>query len=344
MTNKKAVLGQFFTKDKLWLKPQIIDFIKSSNCDTAFDPFAGGGHLLKAAEKLGITKTIGFDIDSNLGWQINDSLISIPYIDDKTIIITNPPYLTNYSASRKKIMANVKKYFDRTIYDDLYLLSLDNMLKSQKFVVAIIPETFINSNFKKKNYLHSITILEENPFDDTETPVIVACFDGVAKDFANIPIYKNSQKVNTLGIIEKLRLTPKNNVNMIFNDIKGWLAVRCVDSTNPNDTIRFDVADNIKYNWDKGIKVSSRLLTLIKVEVPLERREDFLVECNKILNKLRKDTDDIIFSPFKGNAKNGLRRRRLDFKTCRAIIEIAYHRIYNTKEKGDMSYGQLCLF
>ena len=241
-------------------------------------------------------------------------------------------------------MSDVKKYFDITNYDDLYLLSLENMLKSQKFVVAIIPETFINSNFKNKNYLHSITILEENPFDDTDTPVIVACFDGVLKDFSKIAIYKNDKKVSDLETIEKHRIKPKNNVKMNFNDINGWLAVRCVDTTNPKDMIRFDFPNNIKYNWDKGIKVSSRLLTRINLDIDIKKREIFIAECNKILGELRNSSADIIFSPFKGNMKNGRRRRRLDFKTCRAIIEIAYYNINNTKEKRSTGCGQLRLF
>ena len=342
--NKKTVLGQFFTKDKLWLKPHVVDFIKSSGCETAFDPFAGEGHLLQAATNLGFQKTIGLDIDSALGWHENDSLISIPHIDDKTIIITNPPYLSNYSASRKGIMSEVKKYFDKTIYDDLYLLSLENMLKSQEYVVAIIPETFINSNFKEKNYLHSITILEENPFDDTDTPVVVACFDGVLKSLSNVFVYKNETKIIDMASIEEMRLIPQNNVEMAFNDINGWLAVRCVDTTNPNDMLKFDFKDDIDYDWDKGIKVSSRLLTLISLDVPLDKRQEFIVECNNILNKLRDDTNDIIFSPFKGNMRNGRRRRRLDFKTCRAIIEIAYTNLFNTDNNGGSGYEQLRLF
>ena len=332
-SNKKTVLGQFFTKDKLWLKPQIIDFIQSSGCDTVFDPFAGAGHLLNATDMLGFTQKIGLDIDGSLGWQKNDSLLSIPHINEHTLIITNPPYLSNYSASRKGIMENVKKYFDKTDYDDLYLLSLENMLKSQRFIVAIIPETFINSNFKDKQYLHSITILEENPFDDTDTPVIVACFDGISKPLSKVSVYKNDVRVNDLGAIEQMRLTPKNKVSMTFNDRNGWLAVRCVDTTNPKDMIRFAFAKDIQYNWNRGIKVSSRLLTLINLDVPLEKRDAFISQCNKILYQLRKDTDDVIFSPFKGNMKNGRRRRRLDFKTCRAIIEMAYANIINTKEK-----------
>lgn len=328
-SNKKTVLGQFFTKDKLWLKPQVLDFIKNSNCNTVFDPFAGAGHLLNAVDGLGFTKKVGLDIDKNLGWEVNDSLISIPHIDEKTIIITNPPYLTNYSASRKKILDKVKKYFDKTLYDDLYLLSIDNMLKSQKYVVAIIPETFINSNFRNKNYLSSITILEENPFEDTDTPVVVACFDGVLKKLSEISVYKNEVRINDLAYLESKRLVPQNNVAMSFNDSNGWLAVRCVDSTNPVEMLKFDFKNNIEYNWNDGIKHSSRLLTLINIDVPFNRRQQFILECNEVLNRLREDTGDIIFSPFKGNMKNGRRRRRLDFKTCRAIIEIVYNRMIN---------------
>lgn len=340
--NKKTVLGQFFTKDKLWLKPQILNFIKLSGCDTAYDPFAGEGDLLNIAKKIGFKNTIGLDIDNSLGWKFNDSLKSIPYINDKTIIITNPPYLSNYSASRKGIMENVKKYFSHTDYNDLYLLSLDNMLKSQKFIIAIIPETFINSNFKNKNLLHSITILEENPFEDTDTPVVVACFDGIYKDLSKVFVYKNEKLINNLEAINKMRLTPKHNLKMAFNNTNGWLAVRCVDTTNPNDMLRFDFKKNINYNWGKGIKKSSRLLTLIDLNVPIDNRENFVNECNEILNKLRTETEDIIFSPFKGNMKNGQRRRRLDFNTCRAIIEIAYFKDQTNEEVK--KYEQLRLF
>ncbi len=341
MDNKKIVFGQFFTKDRLWLKPQVLDFIKSSNCHTVFDPFAGGGHLLNAAKNIGFTNTVGFDIDGTLGWPKNDSLLSIPHINDQTIIITNPPYLSNYSASRKGIMGEVRKYFTLTEYDDLYLLSLENMLKSQKYVVAIIPETFVNSNFKKKNLLHSITILEENPFDDTDTPVVVACFDGIEKDFSKIDIYINETKINNLAAIENMRLIPKNNVKMAFNDIDGWLAVRCVDTTNPKDMLKFDFKKNIKYDWENGIKTSSRLLTLIQLDIEDSKKGKLIEECNNILGKLRESSGDIIFSPFKGNMKNGRRRRRLDFRTCRAIIEIAYNKIEGKKEK---LYEQLQLF
>ncbi|MBE6532121.1 MAG: hypothetical protein E7676_01265 [Ruminococcaceae bacterium] len=340
---KKVVLGQFFTKDNVWLRPQIVEFIKNTKAYVAYDPFAGAGHLLNAAKnKLSFEKTVGLDIDETLHWNVNDSLISIPHIDN-SIIITNPPYISNYSASRKKVGENLKKYFDSSVYDDVYFIALDKMLDAQEYVVAIVPETFINSSYRRKNLLHSITILEESPFDDTDAPVVVLCFDSVVKNFDEIKIYKNDTFIDLLGNIESLRLIPNNSVKMTFNDRQGWLGVRCVDSTDPTDMLRFDFKNNIDYDWDNGIKVSSRLLTLISIDVPESKKQDFINCCNKILVDTRIKTADIIFSPFKGNMKNGVRRRRLDFKTCRAIIESAYQQI-NNSEIEEKKNEQLSLF
>lgn len=332
----KIIFGQFFTKEKLWLKPQILNFIKYSKCDIAYDPFAGEGNLLDIAKDLGFNKVVGLDIDEKLGWIKNDSLKNIPHISDKTLIITNPPYLSNYSASRKGIKKNVQKYFDNSVYDDLYLIALDKMLNAQKFVVAILPETFINSNFRQKNYLTSITILEENPFQDTDTPIVVACFDGEFKPFSSIKIFKNDEYINDLDKIEMLRLNPKKNLKMTFNDKNGWLAVRCIDSTNPKNKIKFGFLNEINYNWDKGIKNSSRLFTIVNLDIKENQKEKLISTCNKLLNDYRQISCDVVLSPFKGNMKNGQRRRRLDFKTCRAIIELANELI----NKGESENGK----
>lgn len=326
--NKKRVLGQFFTKDELWLKPQVFDFIHNSNAFIAYDPFAGAGDLLRVAkDKCGFKKIVGLDIDEKLDWKYNDSLIKIPHIEN-AIILTNPPYISNYSAARKGMAKELTKYFSSSIYSDVYLIALDKMLEAQRNVVAIIPESFINSNYGQKNLLYSVTILEENPFDDTENPVIVACFDGLYKNLSEVKIYKNDTYVNNLSNIESLRIKPRGDILMKFNDPDGWLAVRCVDTTNPNNMITFDFKQNIRYDWANRIKVSSRLLTLIKINIPANDRGTFINKCNEILSELRLKTDDIILSPFKGNMKNGRRRRRLDYSTCRAIIEEAYSALY----------------
>ena len=71
--NKKK-LGQYFTKKDLWLKPQIIEFIKNSHCSIAYDPFAGNGDLLKISNEYNIKEIRGLDIDKSLNWELNDSL------------------------------------------------------------------------------------------------------------------------------------------------------------------------------------------------------------------------------------------------------------------------------
>lgn len=39
----------------------------------------------------------------------------------------------------------MSKYFEK--HTDLYQLALDKMLEAQDYVVAIVPETYINSSF-----------------------------------------------------------------------------------------------------------------------------------------------------------------------------------------------------
>ena len=252
---------------------------------------------------------------------------------DDAIIITNPPYLSNYSARRKRINESLEKYFKKTDYDDVYLIALDRMIEAQENVVAIIPETFINSSYRQKSKLNSISVLEENPFQDTDTPVVVVCFDGKEKNFEKIAIYKDLNYICTLKDLEESRIRPTGNVDMRFNAKDGWLAVRCVDSTNPNDMLRFGFKNDIDYDWECGIKVSSRLFTLIDIDIPKEKRKRFILYCNKILRDIRIKSHDLILSPFKGNMKNGVRRRRLDFYTCRAIIEKAYAFVTQEEDK-----------
>lgn len=332
MENKKVKLGQFFTKASIWLKPQVIDFISNTNTTVAYDPYAGGGDLLNASrDLLGFKKTIGLDIDSKLNWEVNDSLKNIPHIEN-AIIITNPPYLAKQSAVRKKI--DLKEYWEISCYDDLYLIALERMIEAQKNVVAIIPESFINSSFKKKDLLSSITILEENPFEDTECPVVVACFDGIKKSLADVKIYKNERYINSLEFINSVRLEPNNKIKIIFNTLDGWLGLRAVDSTDDKTFIHFAFKEDIDYDWEHRIKVSSRHFSLIDVDIPARKKSAFVSECNKILNDTRSRSSDILLTPFMGNTKGGTRRRRLDFRLARAIIEKAYKNVMEENEYG----------
>jgi hypothetical protein len=328
ISSKKKQLGQFFTKQNYWLLPQVKNFIRSKNKKIAYDPFVGNGDLLHAVRKgFGFKKFIGLDIEPKNKWEYNDSLINVPKISD-SIIITNPPYLTNYSAKRKKIYAEVEKYFIACSYDDLYQLAIEKCLNND-YGVMIIPETFINSSFPK-NRLYSVTILEENPFDDTETPVCIICFDNKSKSLDKIKVYKNNIFLNSLDFFENKRMRPSNLVKIKFNDINGNIALRAVDTTNPLKKISFMRKEELDYDLI-GIKHSSRLITVINIPSVEKKLDQFINKSNLILNNHREKTHDVLFSPFKGNCKDGKRRRRLDYLTARAILEISFNEIYQNK-------------
>jgi len=317
--NKKRSLGQFFTKNDFWLQKHILEFIKSTNSKIAVDPFAGNGDLLRVAKSIGFKKTIGFDIDESRLWKINDSLLGIPQIKN-SIIITNPPYLTNYSAKRKGIYENVAKYFANCHYDDLYQLAMEKCLEND-FGVMIIPETFINSNFPK-NRLVSITIIEDQLFADTENPVCVICFDGKNKSYDKIKVYKNSIFLGDLEHFEQMRKIPRKNISIKFNTPAGQIALRAVDTTDPKRPISFMRTDEIDYDV-ANVKHSSRLITFIELNIEDNLIEDLIKLSNDLLTDFRGKSNDVLLSPFKGNKKNGERRRRLDYSTARAILENA---------------------
>lgn len=321
---KKQSLGQFFTKNDFWLKEHILEFIKSIGASIAFDPFAGGGDLLDVAQKIGFENTKGFDVDKSLNWEQNDSLLNIPKINE-SVIITNPPYLTNYSAKRKGIYENVKKYFDVCNYDDIYQLAIEKCLAND-FGVMIIPETFINSKFPK-NRMVSITIIEDQLFNDTENPICVICFDNKNKTYDQIDVYKNDEWIGKLGYFEKMRRVPHKNIYMKFNVSTGQIALRAVDTTNPQKPISFMRPKEINYDLN-NIKHSSRLITVIEVKADNEVIDKIIDYSNKLLLDFRKKTNDVLLSPFKGNKKNGERRRRIDYMTARAFLEDAYEIVH----------------
>ena len=314
MSQKKVELGQFFTKKDLWLTPHIQKFIASIDFDKIVDPFAGGGNLLTIFDNP--FKTQGYDIDPTLNWPINDSLRFIPN-HKNDLCITNPPYLSKSTATRFNRIG-AQEYFDENPgCEDLYFLGIEKCLESFEYGVAIIPETYQISN-KRSNRLRSVTILEENPFEDTDFPVVVITWGPDTRE--DYEVYKNHILLGTNKSL--LALTPKNlslPISAIkFNDPNGSIGIKCIDGTDGIQKIRFVPGSDIK----DEIKGSSRTATRITVAIPTDV-DKVINESNRILNEYRKNTHDAFLAPFKGNDKNGNRRRRLDFKTARNILENA---------------------
>jgi len=330
----RAKKGQFNTKRTFWFNKPIKNFFESKikNFVKILDPFAGEGDILFFLKKKYKKKIIGYDIDKK-NWKKNDSLKKIP-IHKNTIICTNPPYLAKYSAKRKRIFRDVKDYYSDSI--DLYRLALQKCFKATRYTIAIIPETFINSSFPK-NHLVLLSVIIKNPFATTENPVVVACFDNQFLDGdKKAKVYIDNKFICKFGDLEKNRIKPKNNHKIYFNDPKGNLALKAVDGVQKGDLIRFEKTNGFYYSRS-NIKVSSRLLTYIKVPNASEKKISKLIqESNRRLKRIRIKTKDLILSPFKGNNKSGNRRRRLDYKLARGIIEQSLDSFSNKQLKLDI--------
>jgi len=315
---KKIELGQFFTKKNIWIRPHIQQFINSIQFNKIIDPFAGGGHLIKPfADNCVID---GYDIDTMLTWPINDSLKSIPsHLND--LCITNPPYLAKTTATRFK-RTGTYQYFDMfPEFDDLYLMGLEQCFKSFSYGVALIPETYL-LHPKKSKRIRTATVLEDNPFDDTDFPIVVITWG--PDDQPDYNIYKNDTLLGTYNsLTAKIPVSTSLDKSLIkFNDVNGNLGIVCIDKGTSIGGIKFTTPDQIK----GAIKVSSRTSTKVKVPANVDILK-LINACNVILSKYRMDTHDVFMAPFKGNDQSGARRRRLDFSTARIIVENALAQI-----------------
>lgn len=315
LNSKKRDLGQFFTKKDKWLKPQVVSFIKEANRNSVLDPFAGDGDILKAIAGINEWDNLcGLDIDNELNWELNDSLISIPKTD--SIIITNPPYYAKNCANVNQ--SKSYKYFKDSEFDNLYQIALEKCLNASDYVVSIVPESFLLANVLLDR-LQSITILEENPFDDTTFPVCVVCYGDTQTSLEEIKIYKGDKYCSTFKELISQDLKPQGWLKVKFNYIDGNIGIRCIDGVGVDDNIRFCLPVELDYDISK-INKNSRFITVAQIDTDVDI-ELIIKKANEILNDYRVRTNDLLMLAFRSNKKNGVRRRRVDFKTVRAILE-----------------------
>jgi hypothetical protein len=77
------------------------------------------------------------------------------------------------------------------------------------------------------------------------------------------------------------------------------------------------------------IKVSSRAITRISVDVNIKNLDKYLMIANKLLVEFRINTHDVFFTSFKGIREDGQYRRRLDFRLARGILDLAFEEYMN---------------
>jgi hypothetical protein len=322
----KVSLGSFYTTKSGWLTEEVRQFLEkalSESNGNLLDPFAGDGHLLEAIKSdsvLGsqVKLATGFDIQGDT-FPFNDSLVAIPN-PKQAVIVTNPPYLANHSAKRKGVDQLVAKYFDGSSQKNLYRIALEKALESADYVVAIIPETFLLSTFPKHR-LELAVVIQDSLFGDTDAPALVACF--TKERCADAHIFTGDQSIGNLSEILALRdsIAPKQKI--VFNEPTGRIGLRAVDGSDGKSPIAFVAAVDFIYPAE-SVAVSSRLMTYLDLpEFSDAEISKLIAEANAVLSQIREASSDLVLAPFKGNDKNGRRRRRLDYALARRILNIA---------------------
>ncbi len=319
----KVSLGSFYTTKSGWLTPEVCAFLENALANSGgqiLDPFAGDGHLIETIKSdpiIGnqVRLATGFDIHGS-NWPINDSLVSIPN-PTRAVIVTNPPYLANHSAKRKGVDLLVAKYFANSAQKNLYRIALENSLASADFVVAIIPETFLLSTFPKHRLALAV-VIQDQLFGDTDAPALVACF--TKEDCADAHVFTGNQRIGTLAQILALRESSAPKKKIVFNDPKGRIGLRAVDGSDGQSPIAFMPASEFDYSSRK-VTVSSRLMTYLDLpDLSDGEIDSIIIRANTALQKVRKDSGDLVLAPFKGNDRTGRRRRRLDYALARKIL------------------------
>ena len=322
--DKKRANGRYYTRGNPFQLKPFQKWAKESNIEQqiVLEPFAGAKDIpqLINSTHLKCQDWTFYDIEPGAkGVVQRDTLENFP--KGYNVCITNPPWLARNSATRRGL-----PFPDATHYDDLYKYALEQCLINCSWVAAIIPEAFIRSGLFLQRLCDFISLVPHTQngtttqdsktrntsymFDDTEHPVGLALFAPNAT--SNVKVWRNNQSLGTFSELQR-HLPPRSrNRSIVFNDPKGNLGLIAIDNT-VSASIRFcPPAELGEY------RVRNQCRSITKIGVPWDVDIDKL---NAKLIDIRKKTQDVFLTAFKGLRRDGCYRRRLDWTLARSIID-----------------------
>lgn len=336
----KIKTGSFYTTGTNWYNKVVKDFFADLEFDSICDPFCGDGNLLIQFKELTgrkDLKTYGFDIKdsekarANLdSFQINNSLDSIPKIDN-CLYITNPPWL-NVVISRKMKMdtTDIEKYFNEE--DDLYKVAINRLFQTSIFelgvpFIGLFPYNFLTSNYKLKEVLGEIILLSESPFSDTGALTCVGLF---RRDCPHELEIWQDDKIN-YGYYKDIKAAvakPDYSINIKFNAKSGPILFRAVDMLEKDKRAEFFVYDEfMKARNYKPIR-NSRLTSIIDLDLDGIDIHKFIKALNKNLEDYRSTPAELLNTAFLEKTKYGTYRKMIGLKVARALIEKTFHQFH----------------
>jgi hypothetical protein len=333
--SEKRLYGQFFTVNNPFNVNAFREWfamIPKENKQIILEPFAGANNIVRMVNDLFSEQRLNwacYDISpavqnnaKQFKIQKRDTIADFPKIEGCGVVITNPPYLAKNSATRRGLQYNYPEY------DDLYKKCVDVILKNVGYAGLIIPESFITSGVFHDR-LYAVVSLTCKMFDDTDCPVCLALFIPSEKKendkLYDFMLYDQNIELGTYETLSKYIISAdcENMADWKFNDKFGSVGIRCIDDTN-SASIRFvngaDIPPNQVRNTSRSITRVSGLPESVDIN-------EFVAECNEILNEYRERTSDVFLTSFKGLRKDCHYRRRLDYGTAKNILNTALVKI-----------------
>lgn len=277
------------------------------------EPFAGECDIPQLIHALGVEADwLCYDITrpthsyNNMKVIRRDTIANFP--TGFQICVTNPPYLSKNSATRRGLS------YPASEYDDLYKHCLSLILANCGYVAAIIPDSFIGSGLFQGR-LYGVVSLTCSMFDGTDCPVCLALF--TPNETTDFDVWNNNKKLGRYSELRKHDLSEwSEGGQWRFNAPQGSIAIKCVDGKT-NADIHFMAGSEIE---ECDVKKSNRSYVRIGGLPDNISLIAFIETCNKLLQEYRQQTHDCFLTSYGGLRKDGYYRKRITFKIIRRIL------------------------
>jgi len=222
LDNKKAVLGQYFTKKEV--ASNLVSLLKQyahySNDIKVLEPSFGKGSFIEVLKENGLNNVKGCEIDPELTTQPSD-FFELPLAQKFDLIIGNPPftkynvkdsyyYPARYSAGEIKsthyIIGELRKKAKMQVENAFILKSMQHLSNETSSIAFILPISFFikNKNKEVKKALlrrfHTIVVYQnDRVWFDEPIPCCFAIFTN-SPEFHNkiVILFEDGKKVKEI--------------------------------------------------------------------------------------------------------------------------------------------------
>lgn len=325
-----STLQQFFTHKYEILEPFLRAYCPDA--DLIVDPYAGEGHLLRLFDCL----TISIDVDSAVCPDIvADSFVDIPYWLRHCVVVTNPPYSHRHVLQKQ----NPKLYeiVTEAGYTDLYEYALRRVISQLDFppIFAVVPENLIASRttkLRKELYDHivAVQVHTSSTCEDTDQPTVCVFITPGPASGTDLWI-DTSRKGRIIVGPDGMRPSLGECDNYFDFGLKDgqseWqrdtsILLQATDGGSVDNRIKLMRVSEKFGTRHFHNKISDRAYIQVVPLVDLSESEilKLIRAFNKYVDNWRGKTHGLGLTSFRSNTSGGFRRKRIDFKLARSIL------------------------